>query len=52
MYAIEMDYMYLVEIDTNDLEEAKKIADEKMCSLYKDGKLIYKSKVKNDTTGG
>jgi hypothetical protein len=42
MYSIERDFMYLVEIEVNNLEEAKKIADENMCDLYKDNELIYK----------
>lgn len=41
MYSIEKDYLYLVGIKAETLEEAKKIADREHCALYKDNKLIY-----------
>ena len=41
MYALERDHVFLVEIDADTITEAKKIADEQNCSLYKDNKLIY-----------
>ncbi|HZK70766.1 MAG TPA: hypothetical protein VFD03_04480 [Clostridia bacterium] len=41
MYSLEMDYTYLVKIATNNITEAKRIADKHNCCLYQDGKLIY-----------
>ena len=42
MYAIEKDFWDVGEINADNLEDAKKIADENMCDLYKDNELIYK----------